>query len=66
MNTRIRKPSDATALTNELISARQKYERTKASVIDRVVERRGAIGETITDLQREDNELAAVEQEARQ
>lgn len=56
--------NDSVALTDRLIRARQKYNKQVNAVLDTVVERREAIGETITDLNAEDDALAKVQREA--
>lgn len=56
--------NDSVALTDRLIRARQKYNKQVNAVLDTVVERREAIGETITDLNTEDAALAKVQREA--
>lgn len=58
------KSNHSTALADELAAARQKYINKRNSILDRVQQRRGAIGETVRDLNAEDAALAKVQAEA--
>lgn len=55
---------NAAALQTKLIKARQKYNRTRDAVLASIESRRGAIKETIVDLQDEDKALAEVAKNA--
>lgn len=67
MNTLIRKPKpeSAAVLEAELIDARAQYIEKRNSVVDRAVERRATVAETISDLQRESDLLTNVVDAAR-
>lgn len=57
---RTRKATDPASLNEELVSARERYNSTVSSVIDRAQVRREQIGQVITDLRSEDDALASV------
>lgn len=58
--------NDAESLAGEIVTAREKYNATVNSVLDRVVARRQVVGQTIVDLQDEDAALARVQESAQE
>lgn len=58
--------TNSSALSDRLVRARQKYINERNKVLDLVQQRRGAIGESISDLKAEDQALAQVQAEAQQ
>lgn len=59
------KAKGSSGLSEELVTARQKYERTRESVLDRAQQRQEAIASTIGDLEVESDDLQGVIDEAR-
>lgn len=53
-------PSDPESLNNELVAARDQYNASLASILDRVSERRQSIAEIQRDLNAEDDALRNV------